>query len=82
MKIGIIVIESGVIKMTVTTSVTKIELNADERDILRKAIEILKGVNNIINNDNVDYVVDSIDMDLYNSIYGAIDRIENYIMIQ
>ena len=68
--------------MTITTSVTKIELNTDERDILRKALEILKEVNNAINDDDVDYITDSLDMDLYNRIYDEINRIENYIMTQ
>lgn len=68
--------------MTVTTSVTKIELSADERNHLRKAFEILKEVNNVINNEDMDYVVGIADMDLYNRIYDEINRIEEYIMIE
>lgn len=66
--------------MKITTSVTRIELDYDEEQILKKAIEILKDVNKVIDNDaNMDYVVDSADMNLYNRIYDEIDRIEDYI---
>lgn len=68
--------------MTVTTSVTKIELSADERNHLRKALEILKEVKKVINNKDMDYVVGIADMDLYNRIYDEINRIEEYVMIE
>lgn len=68
--------------MTIQTGVTKIILSADERDILRKALETLREVNNVIDNNKVDYVTTGIDMDLYDGIYDEINRIENYITLE
>lgn len=65
--------------MKVTTSVTRIELDGDERDILKKAIEILKNVNTKIDDKDIDYVVDYIDMSLYNTLYDEINRIEDWV---
>lgn len=66
--------------MKVTTSVTRIELDYDEEQILKKAIEILKDVNKIINNNiNMDYAVNNADMDLYDNLYDEINNIEDWV---
>lgn len=66
--------------MKVTTSVTRIELDYDEEQILKKAIEILKDVNKVINNNiNMDYAVNNADMDLYDNLYDEINNIEDYV---
>ena len=66
--------------MRVITSVTKIELDFDENQVLKKALEILNKVNDIIGNDNnIDYVVGNADMDLYDEIYDKINRIEDWV---
>ena len=66
--------------MRVTTSVTRIELDFDEKQILKKALEILTKVNGIVGDDNnIDYVVDNADMDLYDDIYDEINRIEDWV---
>ena len=66
--------------MRVTTSVTKITLDFDEKQILQKALEILIKVNGIVGNDNnIDYIVDNGDMDLYDNIYDEINRIEDWV---
>lgn len=66
--------------MRVITSVTRIELDFDENQVLKKALEILNKVNDIIDNDNnIDYVVGNADMDLYDEIYDKINRIEDWV---
>ena len=66
--------------MRVITSVTRIELDFDENQVLKKALEILDKVNDIIDNDNnIDYVVGNADMDLYDEIYDKINRIEDWV---
>ena len=66
--------------MRVITSVTRIELDFDENQVLKKALEILNKVNDIIGNDNnIDYVVGNADMDLYDEIYDEINRIEDWV---
>lgn len=66
--------------MRVITSVTRIELDFDENQVLKKALEILNKVNDIIGNDNnIDYVVGNADMDLYDDIYDEINRIEDWV---
>ena len=66
--------------MKVITSVTRIELDSDEKQNLKKALEILIKVNDIIGDDNnIDYVVDNADMDLYDDIYDEINRIEDWV---
>ena len=66
--------------MRVITSVTRIELDFDENQVLKKALEILNKVNDIIGNDNnIDYVVGNADMDLYDEIYDTINRIEDWV---
>lgn len=62
-----------------TTSVTRIELDFDEEQILRKALEILKEVNDIIDNRDISYVVDNADMNLYNSLWDEINNIEDWV---
>lgn len=69
--------------MKVTTSITRIELNEDEKDILREAIDILNEVNGVIDkNVNVDYVVNGDDMDLYNNLCDVISTIEDWVMTE
>lgn len=68
--------------MKITTSITKIQLDEDERELLIEASKILRKVNSAINDDKMSYVVDNVDMSLYNNIYGAVERIEDYIMIE
>ena len=66
--------------MRVITSVTRIELDFDENQVLKKALEILNKVNDIIGDDNnIDYVVGNADMDLYDEIYDEINRIEDWV---
>lgn len=66
--------------MRVITSVTRIELDFDERQVLKKALEILNKVNGIVGDDNnIDYVVGNADMDLYDEIYDKINRIEDWV---
>lgn len=66
--------------MRVITSVTRIELDFDENQVLKKALEILNKVDDIIGNDNnIDYVVGNADMDLYDEIYDKINRIEDWV---
>ena len=47
---------------------------------MQKALEILIKVNGIVGNDNnIDYIVDNGDMDLYDNIYDEINRIEDWV---
>lgn len=65
--------------MTVTRNVTRIELNAEEKNILEEALEILKDVNIAMESDRLRYVVDNADMVLYDKIFSEINRIEDYV---
>lgn len=58
---------------------TQIELDTQEITVLEKAIDILKNVNEIIDNADTDDIIISTNVDLYDTLCDEISKIENYI---
>lgn len=57
----------------------QIELDIQEITVLQQAISILKNVNEIINDANTEDVTINSNVDLYDTIYDEINKIESYI---
>lgn len=69
--------------MIITRGIIKIELTTDEKNVLRKALEILGNVAvNVADNDSLNYVVDMMDMNIYDGIYGKINAIKNHVTLE
>ena len=58
---------------------TQIELDIQEITVLQQAISILKNVNKIINYADTKDVIINTNVDLYDTIYDEINKIESYI---
>lgn len=57
----------------------QIELDIQEITVLQQAISILKNVNEIINDADTEDVIINSNVDLYDTIYDEINKIESYI---
>ena len=57
----------------------QIELDIQEITVLQQAISILKNVNEIINDADTEDVTINSNVDLYDTIYDEINKIESYI---